>query len=367
MDAITPEKLQNYFGLNLTTTSTICNFSVGLGDEDKSIGTSALDQESLQSTWSRFEALASEKERDLQERYRIRIGHNGEFTTEEGYGRYSKSSYKVQVRSANLGELCALEYALLHSAPSHLLDNGAGLHIYFLKERRTCGVIAEWGYDRDNQAAIFVEPNYDKTPKGKHLELVLIHEFAHNSQVRTGMDAYKPESWQLARMLGWHPFTNPDTGEKGWLICSKEEGNYFYKLGQLSGLWVRCNQNGQPQAEDGRTVERQIDAVRLTAQKMMEIAQIRPATTYFSNPMEMYAEGMMMLRADRSHRHELATTNRSLYELLKEQDQSEINNTFGSAAFIRNADGVLVADNAMARKELAGFESTMIAAATMAH
>jgi hypothetical protein len=363
-ESICSEQVGEHFGVKPKVTPDGCLFTIALNDQELVIEKTALDQDALRSTWSRLEDLVARKERELECAYQIRLGHDGDLTTGDGYGQFSKRTYSVRVRSAKLGELYGLEYALAHSVPSQLTEkNGSvrGVHVYFLKERRTCGVIAEWGYDRDNQPAVFIEPHYQDTAKGKRLELVLIHELAHNAEVKMGLDPYHPESWSLARALGWLAFANPETGETGWLLSSKESANGFYKFAKLSGLWVHCNRNGQPLAQNGAVVERQIDARRLTPQQMMEVAAVRPATPYFPNPMEMVAEGIMMLRADRTCRRQLMITNTRLYDLLKAQDQAEIERFCASQRCVRTPDGVLAVDNLAADKELSEFEASAIA------
>lgn len=362
-DILTAKQIGEQFGVTVTTTQDTCQFSVLINDTEKLSITSAPTQESLQQVWNQLSALSEQEERMLQEEFKVRLGHDGDTTTGEGYGPYSKRTYSVMVRSPKLRELYALEFALNHSAPSHLIGkSGRGVHVHFLKQRRAFTVIAEWGYDRDNQPAIFIEPGYYNTVKGKHLELVLIHELAHNAEVRMGMDSHDPRSWKLASRLGWLPFSNGETGEEGWLMCSSEGSDCFYKLGAFSGLWVRCNRSGQPLSDEGHVVERQVDARRLTASQMMEVAQIKPATNYFSNPMEMFAEGMMLLRASRRHRQLLLSTNPALYELLKEQDQAEIDASFGGQRYTRTVDGLVAMDAPTIQQELSNFERTVIAA-----
>lgn len=362
IDPISPEQIQKHFGVNVAMTANCCAVSVAINDREESIDSSTLEQDALRNTWNRLETLVAQKEREIQNKYGIRLGHDGDLTSGDGYGKFSKRTYSVRVRSAKLAELFALDYALAHSAPSHLVENsGRGVHVYFLRERRTCGVIAEWGFDRDNQPAIFIEPNYQSTPKGKHLEFVLIHELAHNAEVRMGLDPYCPESWPLARQLGWFSFSNPETGEKGWMMSSTESANHFYKFAQLSGMWVRCNRNGQPLTDNGTRVERQIDARRLSPEQMKNFAAVRPPTLYFCNPMEMVAEALMMLRSSRANRQHFMRANPWLYDLLKRHDQEEIDGCCVQKKCLRSPDGLLVADNPSSNSELSEFETSTIA------
>lgn len=361
---LTPEQVQKHFGLQLTKMgSGDCKFSIPINNEEVYSLICSSDQPSLTKAWCELKNLHAQRELSLQQKFHIKIGHDGDLTTGEGYSPRSRKTWLVEVRSPKLNELFALEYALSHSAPSHLVStstNCAGVHVCFLKSRRSFVVIAEWGFDRDNQPTIFLEPGYDKTPKGQHPELVMIHELAHNSQVRMGMDCYKPESWRLAEKLGWIPYEDRESREKGWLICSSESPQHFYRRAAFSSKWIRCNRSGEPLSREGYTVHRKSEPHYLTAQEMSEIALIRPATNYFSNPMEMFAEALMLFRADRVHRNYLLSVSPQLYQIIKEYDEFEIASSGGSN-LIRNLDGLLVADASQIRSEISQFERTTIA------
>lgn len=361
---LTPEQMQKHFGLQLTKMgSGDCKFSISINNEEAYSLICFSDQMSLKRAWSNLNNLHAQKELSLKQNFHVKIGHDGDLTTGEGYSPRSRKTWLVEVRSPKLSELFALEYALAHSAPSHLVsksNNCAGVHVCFLKSRRSFVVVAEWGFDRDNQPTIFIEPGYDKTLKGQHPELIIIHELAHNSQVRMGMDCYEPESWKLAEQLGWLPYEDRESRQKGWLICSSESPQHFYRRAAFSSNWIRCNQSGKPLSHEGCTVHSKGEAHCITAQEMSEIALIRPATNYFSNPMEMFAEALMLFRADRNHRKHLLLTSPQLYQIVKEYDDLEISSAAGFG-LIRNLDGLLVTDASQVRSEISQFEATAIA------
>lgn len=361
---LTPEQMQKHFGLQLTKMgSGDCKFSIPINNEEAYSLICSSDQPSLTKAWSDLKNLHAQKELSLQQKFQVKIGHDGDLTTGEGYSPRSRKTWLVEVRSPKLNELFALEYALSHSAPSHLVStstNCAGVHVCFLKSRRSFVVVAEWGFDRDNQPTIFIEPGYDKTLKGQHPELIMIHELAHNSQVRMGMDCYNPESWKLAEKLGWLPYEDRESRQKGWLICSSECPQHFYRRAAFSSQWIRCNRSGEPLSRAGCAVHRKGEAHCLTAQEMADVALIRPATNYFSNPMEMFAEALMLFRANKVHRKHLLSMSPQLYQIVKEYDALEISSS-GGTELIRNLDGLLVADAAHVRSEISQFEGTTIA------
>jgi hypothetical protein len=366
--SITPEQLQDHFSVTMSQSAGACDLTVKLGDATTAIMACKTDQESLQAAWRHLDQLAVQKAEELEAKYFVCIGHDGDIASQESYGLHSTIKGAVAVRAPRLGELYALEYALARSSPSQLVGNpqqARGIHIVFLSERRLSGVIAEWGIDRDNTPAIFIEPNYDRTKKGKHLELVLIHELAHNAEVQMGMDPQAPESWKLARQFGWLPFANRRTGEKGWLFSSGEGQNALYKWNNYCHYWIRCNHDGRAQVQDSGFCRGEADGCYLTTTQMMHLAKVPPSTDYFINPAEMFAEALMLFRADKSHRQQLLAINASLYQLVKEEDQMEIDRVYGSAALVRNVDGLLVADGADTRSEITKLETRAIASGTM--
>jgi hypothetical protein len=92
---------------------------------------------------------------------------------------------------------------------------------------------------------------------------------------------------------------------------------------------------------------------------MVEIARVRPATTYNDTPREEFAEGMTRFRD--GHRAELWQNNRVLYGILKDADQREINKAHPPGkdkkpSHIRAADGTIVANTAAAQAEIKKLE-----------
>ncbi|MBY0549200.1 MAG: hypothetical protein K2W95_18140 [Candidatus Obscuribacterales bacterium] len=248
----------------------------------------------------------------------------------------------IAIRQPKLGELLCLACALEQSAPSHLATvspRSQGVPILFLKEPCIPGTAANWSIDPGTRSPVIkVEPADDEEFSGE-LERVLIHELAHNASYRLGWRPIGGESWKYFSRIGWSHFINSTTGEQGWRILTND--GFGYKRSQVTNEWVRCNASGQPLSESGTIVRRQYQAVRLSTRQVRDIAVVPPATTYFPNPMEHFAEGLMMYRYSQETRATLQEQFPSLYRIVKAADQEEIDRTFGKGKYTRDENGVL--------------------------
>lgn len=297
---------------------------------------SAPDRDSLK---DRLNAVLDRKMQELQSRFGIKISRDAEVNE-------TSTGQKVRSREPKLSELFALEYALEHSSPSFLPRNKSKkqLKVAFLKDWNCYGALANWTLDPSGNPVIFVEPEYKSQCS---LESTLMHELSHHSQYRLGLDPANFAKWDLAAELGWRHFKNPFTGENGW--CVKTKDGKLYKFSNCLGLWIRCNDHGQPVADDGTRVRKQIEAENLTNERLAAIAVIRPATSYFTTPAEVLAEGMMLLRMNERTRKYLRHMSPELFEIVQALDQKEIDQTFGTGRMFRSASGVLVSRTALAQ------------------
>lgn len=255
----------------------------------------------------------------------------------------SNRATRLAIRQPKLGELLSLSCALEQSYPSHLAAVSArshGVPILFLKEPCIPGSAANWSIDpQTKRPVIKVEP-VDNSELSVELERVLIHELAHNSSYRLGWRPIGGEGWKYFSQIGWSYFTNSATGEQGWRILTTD--GFGYKRSQVTNHWIRCNSSGQPLSETGATVRRQYEAARLTTRQVREIAIVPPSTSYFPNPMEHFAEGLMMYRYSKETRATLCEQFPALFQVVENADQEEIDRTFGKGRYTRDMNGLLV-------------------------
>jgi hypothetical protein len=189
------------------------------------------------------------------------------------------------------------------------------------------------------------------------IEGILIHELAHNSMNRMGLNLYSPERWKIARKIGWQPFYNRATGESSWRFKSKEGDDYYYKYyAYKQGLWVRCDKSGKLLDRNGARTRHLLDARTIGGKEMRRLAEFHPCTDYFLSPLEMFADSLMMYRLKPETRRRLKKQSPHLYEVVKDYDQTEINNTYGKGRYVRSPEGVIVEDTPEAAAAIARFE-----------
>lgn len=302
----------------------------------------------------KLEDMRHEKLTELENKFHIQIARDGQLAVRPGSVKVAPGT-TMRAYTPRLGELIALEQALLHSSPSHLRtrhDSDKGITIYFLKDTGTVGAAASWGMDPANHPCIFLEPGIVSSPKS--LWRVLVHELAHNAAYRLGMDLDHLTDWRFASKLGWQTYCNVRTGQSGWLLRTKNDQTF--KFASNWGLWIHCNRLGDPLDADGKRVKLQKDSQMLSTSKIREIAEVPPCTEYFPNPMEHFAEGLMMFRLGATQREQLMELSPQLYAIIKEADQKELDKTLGDGQYMRNLAGMVIATDKSQLAEIASAE-----------
>jgi hypothetical protein len=185
------------------------------------------------------------------------------------------------------------------------------------------------------------------------IESLLVHELGHNTQYSLNWEDEKTLI-DVSKRLGWAPYEDPKTHETIWLIETKN--HQFYKYSAEN--WVRCNATGHPVDKSGKVVDKETSAESATTAEVRDAALVRPATDYFDNVTEMFAEATMLYRIGGDKRRELLNQSPSLYSFVKDQDQAEINLHYAKAGtkMIRAVDGSVVPDNADNRLLVSDFE-----------
>lgn len=306
-----------------------------------------------------LELLLQKRERELRDAIKTEFGIDTEKTSE--YVTYTttnsiESNYKLRLRNPNLQELECLQYALQRSAPSQFIDLKMKrvLAVYFLMDSNVCGTLGQWGIDSKGKPAIFVEP---ESAQMHPLEITLIHEFGHNAAYRLGWRPDNSMSWKLLSKLGWKTFYNANSGEIGYLICTKD-GSGIEKLYKfISGRnWIRCNSSGQPVDPEGRICKARF-AERKNTDEIRQCAIVKPASSYCPNPMEVFAEAVAFYRGSKFERKLLLERCRVLYDIVKEHDSCELERSYGKAQYARDLSGRLVAANENTLAEIWHFEN----------
>lgn len=348
-------------------------YTIRSGDSNIDVLTSDNSREALAIAEKQIERLAKAKENQLNADFKLRFSKDNEEVggqvaiAPDGTVSHGKMIY---ARAPFLSELYGIEAVMERAVPSQLTKDGKnGVKFYFLKDslyQEDRGATATYTHsDREGKPAIYVAKDgigATLVKKGESFEWqggidahMILHEFAHNSQLRLSLDEEK-KLIQFSNGCGFAPFERPGTNETIWALRSKD--GKLYRHDNEVGGWQQIDDQGNliKSAELATDKTETLDDI-----EMAKLAEVRPPTYYFDNPVEMAAEGMAMLKESASSRKQLQTTTPVFYQFIKEQDQKDINLAFGldtngKAKLIRRPDGKLTANDEAAQKIILEFE-----------
>lgn len=325
--------------------------------------------------------LQSRKAADIESKYKVRLAQKGEPVANQlifsaGGQTPPRIGDMIHARAPRLDEMFAVEAALLRSQPSNITrDRSKPLKIYFVKDDVYANVddLATYQRDRDDNPSIFIAPDAtdlapltekdaarDGKPPRSSIEAVLIHEFAHNGQNNMGWGNQQTEAY-YAEKIGWQP----QRGSSDVYLFKGDDGHLYKESDTDRSWWNRVDQDGNPLDQRGNRVEA-ANSAKLSFAQMREGALVKPATNYFSNPLEMFAEGMREFRLGLNHRAELLYRSPELYFAVSELEEKEISTFYGKGEdglnrFVRNFEGKIVRNTAEIRAEIAGYEQQIVA------
>ncbi|MBP9093319.1 hypothetical protein KBI23_20015 [bacterium] len=365
--------LKHQILISQDTTGKQLTYTVRSGESNIDILTSENSREALATAEKQIEQLTKAKENQLNADYKLRFSQeNEEVVGQVAIAPDGKISHgkMIYARAPYLSELYSIESVMERAVPSQLAKDGKeGVKFYFLKDslyQEDRGATATYTHsDKEDKPAIYVAKDgigATLVKKGESFEWqggidahMILHEFGHNSQLRLGLDEEK-RLIQFSNGCGFAPFEKPGTNETIWALRSKD--GKLYRHDNEVGGWQQIDNKGNL-VKSGELATDKTEI--LDDIEMAKLAEVRPPTYYFDNPVEMAAEGMAMLKESASSRKQLQTTTPIFYQFIKEQDQKDINLAFGldtngKAKLIRRPDGKLTANDEAAQKIILEFE-----------
>lgn len=268
----------------------------------------------------------------------------------------------IEARQPTMKELDGLEAALRRSIPSQVKADGTGVKIAFLPENSPDGIHASFWAPQNLVMVTAGISNLPATIRGDMkfdqrldtIEAILTHEFSHNHEDKLLNSGAMAEA-KYGPSAGW--IWSKDINK--WMLLAKD-GSYFAYEGR--GLWTKRNESGARVGTLGNSVQNIEESVSISNDEMQKIALVKPVTSYFDDPLEMYAEALMMFRLGGDQRKYLHSQSPLLYEIVKENDQAEIASYFGRTPFgnpryYRDIDGIPRPDSPELRKRIAELES----------
>jgi hypothetical protein len=266
-----------------------------------------------------------------------------------------------------LPALFAIEHALEHSQPSQLGEDGKkGIKIYMLDKqpfppmtegRPALGFFKP--HDDDGQRALFVTPEGAALPPtpadgtdhlGRSLSMVLTHELAHNGQENLWGPARILTFIALAGEVGWK--LAPTKLETNWILEGKD-GQQFAHVEldcKTPPAWYRTNAIHTKLVQpDGTPVKKNEEAKAIPGAELRDRLSVKPATHYFTAPLEEFAESITTYRSNAESRARLMRESPKLYELTRRIDNEEIDRAYGTdwlgrSRFVRMPEGLLAAN-----------------------
>jgi hypothetical protein len=347
--------------------------------------TTDASEKGLQEADHKLKQMVQQKEAELHKKYGATFSINGENAGKQqilSKGGWVNGTDDVKCRAPNIEEITAIDRALQHSQPT---AHNVKFYITTNEYYKNTGDIADYSSvpsgDSHNTAkagspAVFINGrNADvyqpdeipgKIPQltkdHKSLQHVITHELAHHSAASMGWnDDSGPniEGQKLANAMGWRspvPHTN-DTNE--WMLEDKQ--GHLWKKIETGNQWTRCDQTGHPiDAKGNKVSETTAEHCDLGTLKIK--ADLAPSSFYFDTPQEMYAEALATFRVGPEQRMNLAHSNRKLYNIIKNEDQAEINKAHPvdpithQPTYVRDVNGNVVPNSQAVQNVLQTFE-----------
>jgi hypothetical protein len=340
------------------------------GGAEQTLFQTAASEQGLKDAKKLLDRLVQDKTSEIEQRYRVSIARQDEYIGKmKVMAAQSSGVMDVFARAPKLAELAGLEAALAKSEPSR-----NDLRVYFVRDMypRGFGVFAYYDTDPAGRPAIFLQPGVEDRPPterdrpalavlsgnldpGTSLEALVTHEIAHRHQLRMGWDKDTVVT-EVAAKMGWKPYFGRRGDTRYLLISNEADSSGNPRLYSNAGSWILSNESGQAIDTSGNLVE-PLKAVTLSDDEMMARAAVKPATPYFRDPIEMYAEALMLLRLGDDSRKALLNRSPGLYVLVKTKDQDEIDGEHGPGRFIRSISGELIPDTQANRSSVTSWEA----------
>ncbi len=377
------------------------DYSLHFGGQDHLLFQTAASEAGLKDASQKLAAMVTAEESDLNKEFHVTFAKSGDDVDfQKPDADSSPSAHMVKARDPELFELEGIKSALQQSLPSNIgADGHTGVKFYCLTEKQITGIdpLATFQMDRSGNPSVYLWPamsdltrvtEQDLTAKERSLSWVdrhrpdslegaITHELGHHQFAKLGYNAnakvsevdrdLSPSGAALVQRMGWVRRLDEKDADYNWLLEGKHKdlnGNNASYLPESNGLFfefMRKQKEGGIVNSAGKVVPAD-QGQRLSEDAMRQEAVIKPPTWYFEAPEEEYAESVKLFRLGGDNRKALLDDSRTLYAIIKQNDQREIDQAYGKNAdgtskLLRDLDGHLVPDTAANRKRIAAFES----------
>jgi hypothetical protein len=356
--------------LKITSENGKFSYSMQYGGSIHKLFDTSADKPGLVNAEAKLKGLVAAEEHSLTSTYNVTFAKQGEIVDAQRESADSPPlAHNVAARDPELFELEGIRAALEKSGPSNIDSDGkTGVKYYCLTEKPILGIdsYATFQPDKDNKASVYLWPKFTEidiaTEKDRpvtankpfsdgsrpeSVEGAMIHELGHHQFMKLGFDpkhsnneaASTAAEAALFKQMGWVRRLDEKDSDYNWLMVGKAtdaNGQAATYLPEFTGMFFsfgRWAQKGGPTDQAGHTVPAD-KMQRLGEDEMVKQAKVTPPTWYFENPEEEYAEAVRMFRMSSESRQYLHNQSPVLFDLMKVEDQKEINMLYGT-----NPDG----------------------------
>ncbi len=316
----------------------------------------------LKDAEKQLEKLVVEEANNLESTYKISIARQGEPVDYQRRSSDSpRSEHMVLARAPELFDLYGVRAAFEKSAASSLGRDGQGLKFFWLNEKVVTEIdpYATFQTDHNGRGSVFIWPaargikyateedlpesqrlsSYSSREREESWQSAILHELGHNTadklgyEIRSSVNEIGSElsasGEQLAAEIGWVKRRDVENSGEDWLLAGKsvddngKPATYLQENNVFIRSFMRWRADGGAVDASGKIVPAH-EAQRLTEEEMLASALVRPPTSYFDSPSEIYAEGMKLYRLAGSARTHLKNVSPELYEIIKRDNQREI-------------------------------------------
>lgn len=353
------------------------------GGQDNIVLRTASDAESIAKAPAQLDKVVRQRIDAIERTYKVTIAEAGEFATVAEVNDDDCKPVpgeKVYARQGTLPVLYGMEEGLKQSQPSQFLAGGKeGIKIFLLDKqaapdfyggRKVQGTFRFKG--NEGKPEIFITPAGQEQPAtakdvlkpgDRNVAWITTHEIAHNSQ-SLQWDNKTPETAAIA--MGWEKYLHK-SGVTIYPFIQGKNGDLYANASdscKTPTTWFSIHKTGWPLDEKGLPVPNVAGAEKFTNEQVMDRAQVRPSTFYFSSPYEEMAEAITSYRFSPESRERLFKQSPKLYELTAEYDRKELADFYGkdwsrNAKMVRTPNGQVVPRSTETVKQIDEFEKKL--------
>ena len=303
----------------------------------------------LEDANKKLQQQSNDLQRDLQDKYKVSFAAPGEdIDTQRNSAESSTRGSMIKSRAAEFYELVGIRAALEKAGSSSLTSDGkTGIKIYFPEDKLITELssLATYQRDRNDRPSIYLYRSdlsyitendlsaeqralpFTERQRPETMEGMIVHEIGHHQLDKLGYNK-TPSGEKLFEEMGWVHRVQEKNQLDDWLLKGKSKdvdgknASYFYSWEGLFAKWTQWSVDKGPMDGSGHPVRAQ-DAQSFSEDEIRKEALVPPASWYFENPEEEYAEAFRIYKLGSESRAYLHKTSPALFSLVEKNCAGE--------------------------------------------